>query len=257
MVLLAEFPMAATPTLPRAPLTEAILDIHLAWPDGVSGEAFRAVHREVESRFPHIQAISPLELSFKLEAGSRPFPILPNSGEPAGFFFRSDGGGKVLQLRAGGFAFHKLHPYEDWDSFSAEAQELWSIVLRVLPPVSVRRLELRYINRIELPLDFEYFSEYIRTLPEIAPDIPQALSSAELRLVIPFEQGIMAIIREAIEPFQQGMEACPILFDIDVFKDVELPPDSADIWSVMLNLRDTKNRIFFATFTEKALELFK
>lgn len=48
-----------------------------------------------------------------------------------------------------------------------------------------------------------------------------------------------------------------VLLDIDVFKAVSLDPsDSQGLWQQLDDLRDQKNRMFFAHVTEKAVEMF-
>ena len=48
-------------------------------------------------------------------------------------------------------------------------------------------MALRYINRINIPLPFTDFKQYLRTTPEIARELPQGLSTFLMRLVIPMD----------------------------------------------------------------------
>jgi hypothetical protein len=41
------------------------------------------------------------------------------------------------------------------------------------------------------------------------------------------------------------------------YQQLELPPDTADMWKLLAELRVFKNRVFFAYLTEKAVELFE
>jgi uncharacterized protein (TIGR04255 family) len=54
-----------------------------------------------------------------------------------------------------------------------------------------------------------------------------------------------------------GGKTLPIMLDIDVFKaNLDLPVGSDDIWALLARMRDLKNKTFFSSVTEKALELF-
>jgi len=155
-----------------------------------------------------------------------------------------------------GFTFSKLKPYDRWEPFRDEAKELWSIYAEVAKPVSVRRLGLRTINSLNLPLPFDDFKEYILTTPEVAPNIPAALSQFFMQLVIPQLGGETAVITSALQPQQSNLAVVTILFDIDVYVEQIFPPDSEAIWERCESLRRIRNDIFFNSLTEKAKELF-
>lgn len=107
-------------------------------------------------------------------------------------------------------------------------------------------------------MPFKDFKEYITTIPEIAPNVPQGLSSYFMRLTIPDpESNNTAIVTEVMEPVAQGKTVLPIILDIDVFKEKILEPASPEIWSMLEGLRDFKNKIFFNSVTSKTKELFK
>ena len=68
-------------------------------------------------------------------------------------------------------------------------------------PKKVIRLGLRYINRIEIPLPMRDFKDYILTVPEIAPGVPQGLERFFMRLVIPSDEAqAVAVVTQSMEP---------------------------------------------------------
>ena len=183
-------------------------------------------------------------------------PSLSTSGGPDGFFFRSPNERKIVQARLDGFTFNKLKPYENWELFSSEAKRLWSIFCQVANPIKITRVALRYINKIFFPLPMKDFKEYILTIPEVAPNLPQGLTHLFARLVIPKpEIEALAIITETMEEPNQDQKL-PFIFDIDVFKGIDYSePDR--IWKDFEELRQFKNEVFFNSLTEKAKEMFK
>lgn len=170
---------------------------------------------------------------------------------PDGLLMRSESEALVVQARLDGFALNKLAPYAKWDVLRQQAQELWERYLVVARPVAVKRLAVRYINRIELQPGVD-FKESILTVPEIAPGIPQGLPEYFMRLVIPHESGSTAIVTEASLP--AGLGGPQMLFDIDVFRFTDIPSsDFAGIWPIMEELRAYKNVIFFNSITSKQM----
>jgi len=186
-----------------------------------------------------------------------PFSI-PTTGGPDVFFFRSPTDKKVVQARLDGFTFNKLKPYEDWEKFRDEGRELWGTYLDIANPIRANRISLRYINRIEAPLPFKDFNEYILTSPQVAPELPQALSTFFMRIQIPFnEQMALATIVQTMEEPTENQKL-PLIIDIDVVRQSNFTKDTFDtMWDEFGELRNIKNDIFFNSITDKAKELFK
>ncbi len=241
------------------PITEALIDIRVTLPKEVNLNTVGEFHEEVKTRFPQKEEKFHLKTQFELKPGIGP-QISEHSGAIEGYLFRSSDNTKVVQSRLDGFTFNKLKPYENWEVFSTEARELWNYYVKIVKPKNVTRLALRYINRIEIPLPIKDLKEYILTVPEIAPGIPDALTQVVMRLVIQNKElESEAIIIEATESpeVKNDQQLLPLIFDIDVFKIVTLDPADEEIWNIMLRLRKFKNDIFFKNLTNKTKELFK
>ena len=134
---------------------------------------------------------------------------------------------------------------------------LWELYNKVVKPISVDRIALRYINRIEIPLPFDDFSEYILTNPQIAPGLPQTLSHFLMRIEIPNDEiGAIAIITLTIKKPTETQKL-PLIFDIDAIKAASYTDKKPDMWNDFSLLRHFKNEIFFNSITEKTKELFK
>jgi uncharacterized protein (TIGR04255 family) len=217
------------------------------------------IQDEVRDRFPVRQERSLLQFQLEAKQGNLP-EVSQASGGVQGYLFLSSESEptKVLQARLDGFAFSKLKPYEDWSTFRNEAKELWDRYTNIVHPTGVTRLGLRTINRINLPLPFRGFNQYILTLPDIAPGLPKVLSEFFMQLVMPqSEPNTVAIITVATNAVEASDTFLPIIFDIDVFVHSEYVPESDMIWSIFEELRHIKNDIFFRSITEETKELFR
>jgi len=240
---------------PKAPITEAVIDLRAELSPELSVAALQNV-MESEADYPTRTALLQEEFQFAPGIGSS------TARHEAGFRFVSANEKYIYQARIDGFTLSRLKPYEDWDTFRAEAQRLWFRYREVAKPIRVTRLALRYINRIEIPLPLNDFAEYFRTFPEVSTDLPQGLAGYFMQLRMPLDAAkAAATINQAVLDESSGLQPrhdlVTILLDIDVFRTAELPVDDEEIWKVMEQLREEKNQVFEASITPRARELFK
>ncbi len=240
----------------KAPITEALLDIQVVLPPEVDLSTLLTYQEAIKDRYPYKR--ERMFLEFGLEATK---DRLAQTREPPGgvdgFFFDSPKREKIVQARLNGYSFSKLKPYENWEVFCEEAKDLWKHYCAIARPTNIVRLALRYINRIDIPLPLSDFNEYLLTIPEVAPGIPQGLSSFFMRLVIPdSETNLTAIVTELMEPTSLGQDKASIILDIDVFQVITIDTDDERIWDLFEQIRNYKNKIFFSSITEKANGLF-
>lgn len=247
--------MGEWPHLSNAPIVEAILDIRTtfaALPKPADLEAFQDGIRE---RYPvRLGRIAWLG-TVQVEADALHHATRRG---PEGFLFRDHEGRRSVQVRQDGFTFNWLKPYDTWEALRDQAREHWERYRETFGPDSVGRIALRYINRLEIPVPFSDFREYVRTAPDIAPGLPQGVRTFLMRLeIVDDVRGLMAVVTETIEPLVADRSRLPLILDIDVIRESTFTPDSPAIWETFEKIHDFKNEIFFKTITEKAEELFR
>jgi uncharacterized protein (TIGR04255 family) len=242
------------PTLGKAPITEALIDIRVQLPDDVNIETLRGIQTVLGHRFTKMDQRMSVEAQIKFEEDGAHL-VAPTS-KPDGFILSSEAEPARVQARLDGFTVNRLSPYTKWAIFSKDAKQLWESYKQIARPTKVTRIAVRYINRLELVTD-RNFTDFILTVPEIAPKLPQKLSDYLMRLVIPDELGSIAVITQTTAPRDPNPSTYPIIFDIDVFRTVELTPDDPELWSIMEQLRTYKNLIFFGSLNPTFLETFK
>jgi len=241
---------------PKAPITEALLDILVELPSTTNLEVLSSFQESIKEQYPLKRDKIMWQGGLQIQEGGVPQICVPTGG-PVGYFFESPEHKKIVQARLDGFTFSKLKPYDKWEIFVEEARSLWYHYGNIAKPLMIKRIGLRYINRIEMPFPVKDFKEYILTVPEIAPGIPQQLFDFFVRLVIPFpEQDIVGIITETAEALQPGSKYLAFIFDIDVFQASSIAINE-DFWAVVERLHECKNQIFFNSITNKTKELFK
>lgn len=238
---------------PHAPITEAVIDIQVTASVSVDQLA-KAVTGE--SDYPTVE---------KLHAASGAMVFGPEANTSAtaktelvGYLCRSTDGLQIYQARRNGFTFSRLAEYTSWAEISGEARRLWAKYRSIATPTDITRIALRYVNRLDIPLPLQDFFIYLRTAPQLSPDLPQGLSGyfMQLQLPVPDIQGACVINQTIIEPPAKPNTVAVVL-DIDVFRISDVATDETHLWEQLEQLRHEKNRIFESCITDEARRLFQ
>lgn len=248
--------MAEWPHLSRAPITEALIDIRVELPTGSTVDRLAPFADAVRAEYPkkrerkewHSQLVFPADAAMTVKSGSH---------EVVGHMFYSADGLQVVQARLDGFTFSRLKPYEDWEHLVGEAKRLWKVYRDVAKPVSITRIAVRFINRLELPLPLGKFTDWIVNPPGIPPGLPQSVAGFMTQLHVPFTEFPKgyAIITHSVKPAPPPTDHVPYTFDIDAFEKARYSLDDESIWARFEELREIKNRVFFRTITQETLGL--
>lgn len=237
----------------RAPILEAVIDIGVRLPSSSRVEILKDIAWPDIGRFgppqPRVRA------AIQLDGASR---TITAQQEPDGWIFTDETQHVVLQARLDGFALSRLAPYDRWETFQESAKACWKAYCDTAKPLDIVRVALRYVNRLDLPLPFDDFREYLQTYPEVAPALPQALSSFVFQLQAPLtdiESGMLVLHEGIVE--SPRPDTASILLDIDVFQTVTLPADANELWHAIEALHLKKNEVFEACITDKARALIR
>lgn len=239
------------PSLSRAPIVEGLIDIRVEPSAGVTISALKAACDDLATEFPSRQEMHMFVAQFNLS----PDPsarTLSTGDTPGGIILRSIDEKWVVQFRLDGFTLSRLQPYGTWDELKAKAVALWQKYVEVAKPIKVVRIASRFVNRVQLPAG-ESFEKTFMTNFVIGPSLPQSVAGYLLRVVIPFEEhDAIAIVTQSLE----GNNSDCIL-DLDTFSELPQGIAENEMWGKFDRLRDVKNRLFFGSFTEAALERFR
>jgi uncharacterized protein (TIGR04255 family) len=247
-------PTGDYPVLRNAPITEALIDIRVAGVTGSVVEGLASFRDAFPSRFPEKRSRSSVATTINFDQKAPP-TLTAKGPNTDGYIFTSPAENLVAQVRTDGFTLSKLKPYDSWKTFCPQFVALWRRYLEVAQPAKITRVALRYVNRIVVPTGKD-LKGFILTGPEIAPKLPQDLPAFLMRLVLPSQNGEIAIVTETFEP-SLDLHSVPLIFDIDVFREIELGLEDPALWQTIKGLRSYKNQIFFNSITPTALEVFK
>jgi uncharacterized protein (TIGR04255 family) len=247
----------ATPVhLSRAPVAEAIIDIQVVTRAGVQPQSIRNAFAHLGSTFPTQKDWKAMRASFTTGPD-----VLSHSREDLGLqgvLLTSEDEKLIVRATVDGLTLSRLKPYTSWANVLSTFLSLWDAYAASAEPQAVKRAAVRYINRLELPGAFDL--THILDIPiEIPPAFGGQLVGYLSRYVIESDPALAkatATLTIAIEPGpSQGTST--MIFDSDCVAQSPAGVDRAAIEATLNSLGQFKNRLFFGSFTDKALEDYR
>lgn len=245
-------------SLLTAPIIEAVLDIDCDLPPLLNWASLQATAKEMlQESYPTCRQQFIQEHSFTKEVDAAPeFRMSENLG--AVQFLTLDEK-QLIQFRPGGFSFNRLAPYTSMDDYMPEIQTAWYVFRKLVKPLLIRKIGIRMINRILLPMpvgqmNFGDFLKVPPRLPETGSNL-MFLGLLEHHMAIDQQTGNHANIVKTTESSEDGK--LPLILDIDVFFPCQMDPENWDsVLERIESLRNLKNQIFKQTLTQQCLNLF-
>lgn len=245
--------MAAPRHLTRPPIREALIDFRVASDPAIDVEHLNVLRSELADSYPGVEEKRAFQTELRVEAGK----IVPPSTTDLGFvglFLTSADKDRVAQFRRDGFTLNQLAGYTTADDLGREALRLWEHYRRLVQPVAITRVAMRYINAMALPYrPGDDFKKYLTAPPDMPPATPNTVSSFLSRLVAHSDPDIVVLTLQ-LDTAQD--DKTPVVLDIDAFCPVETTLDDGSITETLSRLRRLKNEVFFASLTDEAVELY-
>ncbi|AHF94360.1 hypothetical protein OPIT5_13205 [Opitutaceae bacterium TAV5] len=247
--------------LKHAPIIEAIVDIHCDLPPGLDRAAFEAAARTAfgKAYSGGIQAVQVQEYDVEMKPDTPPKPGIIRQRIQA-FRFLSADKRQIVQPRFDGFSFNRLAPYSSLDDYLPEIRRCWDLFLEFAKPVVIRRVGLRYINRIVVPFvnGQLHLADYLRCAPHVPMSDGYSVALTGFmhqHQMVHAETGNLINVILAAQPIETA--GLPVILDLDAFKLTGLPPHAWDeVLGLLCSLRRLKNHVFRETLTPKCLTLF-
>lgn len=243
--------------LNHAPITEALVDIQVQTRDGLSFAGLQEAFSNLDFGYYLKSQISQGTFGFMLPSDGQE-PQTSAEATLVGLRLHSCDEQYVAQCRLAGFTLSRLPQYEAWDTLVQEAQRIWSVYRDRLASARVTRVATRFINNLQLPVEHgTSFQTYLQKFADVPDEAPQALASFFQRFQLVDVAGNARVnLTLALESTPPG-EPAPVILDVDAFTFTDLDPGDEKLWVVLEHLRNLKNRCFFGSLTEQAVELYE
>jgi len=245
------------PHLPKAPILEALLDVWVAHPSEVTLDQLKALHSEFSSEYPDCKELPLQQFQLTGVPGAPPTMSTAIRGV-RGYRFTSLDQKLMVQSRMDGYTFNNLHPYQDWNFFSQRAVEGWRKYRNAFSKGQITRVSLKYVNLIRCPLDGNQVAleEYFTAAPK-GPYLKGAKMSNFLTQAQFDTPGKLQAIWTMTRQLPPEEDFFKVLLDIEVFTQDQEILGEEDPLSVLPEMRNLKNQLFFHSFTAKGIHLFQ
>lgn len=238
---------------PNAPITEAVIEILVDRGESASIAPLESLANVWRDELPTSDKRMQSEMTMSFGEGGESTHTL----RVEGLRFFDSSGLRIAQARIGGFAFARLAPYRGWDALRNDARRFWADYREVAQPLSVRRVGVRYINRIDLEQPVTDLRSFLPMVPALEPGMPAQLSGffQQVRMELPEEGGSVTLQHARIQSPKPGHAS--FLLDIDVFRDQACALDEAFIWGCIEELHELERQVFEACITDKVREAIR
>jgi uncharacterized protein (TIGR04255 family) len=244
--------------LKTPPIVEAVLDIDCDIPPGLDIGGLEAASRDAyRDRYPkfrtqfmqalQVQAVPDQAPNVTTKHGIRALQMLQEDEK------------QLVQIRVQGFSFNRLAPYSSLDEYLPEMERTWRIFLRLVMPVQVRLIRLRYINRVMIPLEAGRvdLDKYLKLGPRL-PDEDRLTLVGFLNQHSAEEIGTGNRVNIVLTGQPPESDKLPVILDINTIALGECDvSDWKGIESKIQSLRRLKNTIFENSLTDQCLSLFQ
>lgn len=153
-------------------------------------------------------------------------------------------------------AVNHLAPYPTWEGFVPLVQDAFSAYCAVAQPRGLRRIGLRYINRIVFPGNPVELADYLNFRPFIGPGLPQMIGGFILGVQSPYHDGRDMLRLQLTTDEPDATESLAVFLDMDYFlaRAEAVSLSAALDWAEMAHGR--VQEVFEACLTDRLRQMF-
>lgn len=232
------------------PIQEAVCEVHPVLPKPLSKEEIDRMGPIWKKDYPHQQTVEEKALRVEIALGKS-----KTSEEIVGhkLFAKSEDGKNIVQLASSLFAVNRLPPYGGWEeTFRDIILKRFKEAQALLGFSAISRINLRYINRIELPEAALTWKQWFATSPPIPSVLPGEPLFFQSHTQLPLDDGLLAIINFGTLP---GTKTPVVMLDIDVVWQGNVL--IGELPSMLDKVHSPHNLIFESYLTENLRAVFK
>lgn len=242
------------PPYSKAPITEGV--IHLRVAGTAPTDEQQKVVRRLAKDYPHSKPLQ--EFSVKIDTTGGEVVV---DQKPQGFRLNTDDQADVVLVFPDGIATARLAPYQGWEKLRDRARANHEEWRRATVHRPVTRIGIRYLNRIDIPL--EGLSQVdLAIYLALRPQIPATISNGPIagymvQATLPTDtQPWFTTVASTIVMPPPLLNHVSLMLDIDVFRTEQIPGNQAELWQMISDARSIKNRVFERCITDESRKLF-
>jgi len=243
--------MNTYPKLSKPPIVEAVFDIRCRLPKDCGPDVLKKVAAALQADYPTLRKQVIHTQQIKFQAGKREMTA---TDALQGYRVEKEDKTQIVQLLHDRFTLNRLRPYTSFDELWPEVLRCWQVYAKATKPMEIARLALRTINRIELEAGISQLEEAFQISLE-TPVRGLEQSGFLHRWSLLGQHDCRANVAMATRPPVEAKHT--IIFDIDVFKTVDLDLEIDSLMRSFGQLRELKNAIFFGSLSKVQLKKYE
>lgn len=247
--------------LRNPPIVEAVVDFNCELSPSFNFRDIKQepAHKVFASTYPTVRTVYTQQHTIPIAPGEQAGPAASSEVAIQAYQFLGYEGRQIVQVRAEGFSFNRLAPYSSFDDYLPEVERTWKLYVNLIPVVRIETIQLRYINRLMLPMAQQKveLEEFLKIGPR-SPDEDRLTLSGFTTQLSAVENDTKEQLNLILVAEAATKDHLPVILDIAVRSQKQAAPgDWALIESTLMSLRRLKNRVFENTVTPKCIELYR
>jgi uncharacterized protein (TIGR04255 family) len=229
--------------------------IHLRVSGVASVDEQQKVVRRLTKHYPHSNPLQEFSLRIDTTGGE-----VAVDQKPQGFRLNTDDQADVVLVFPDGIAAARLAPYQGWENLRDCAKAAHDEWRRSTAHRPVSRIGIRYLNRIDIPLnglsqvDLATYLGFRPHIPGIGSG-PMAGYMVQATLPTDIPQWSASIASTIVTP-PPLLNHVSLMLDIDIFRTEQIPGNESELWRMIDDARPIKNRVFERCITDESRKLF-
>ena len=210
-------------------------------------------YEKVINEFPDKQQQMGIGIRVKHEAGAIQHEVLQSPDRMQ--FYRKDKTA-LVQVGTDLLTVNHLKPYPTWESFKPLILDNLSKYEKIAQPKGFKRLDLRYINKIDIMAKSIELTDYFNYYPYIPRELPQIHDAFNVRVEIPCEENRDHMLLTFGSAIPEKPETLSFLLDLDYIMVLpeKIVLDQAGEW--LEKAHAIIEKTFEACITDKCRKLF-
>ena len=239
----------------NAPIILAILQFRYKKVEGFNTKELKEKGVQIANEYPQIRERFIQQITFGGNQPDGTTNVSFDEKEIDGVQFTSNDKKRILVIGKDKFTYEMHGKYPGWNDFISEPKRFWVLFKEELGNIELTGLSLRYVNRIDLPLDFHDISKYFTTYIQSSTG-DHTLNTFQLRYTsVEPDENLTMHVGHVLEAPIEGQY--PYIFDIDVIYQSQIENTPEKIWSIFEFLRKKKNATFNDGLSDKTKELIQ
>ena len=236
-------------------IAEALCEVHFQRDDSAWNKDWLDVFAETVKDIYPTKEVRHLR-QIKAEVGPQGVSVQPEGDAIPRYILKHTSRPHLLQLSPFLFTVNELPKYPGWKQFATDLEAGWAVVNKISTPSKIRRIGLRYINRISRKDKTEKLAEWLSSSAYYPSKFLESNSQFSSRMEMRVDSAHRVVVSVAEGAAEAG-KTSPIILDIDSIFEGSIPAQWGEIKTIIDDLHERVWDVFHTSASEKLKKLMK